>query len=332
MSSDEKEKLFNELQDRLTLRDTALVPALPPKIAIEINNSCNHRCYFCPNPIMERQRAVMGDEMLFRIMGEASEAGIRELSFYSTGEPFLHKQLPRFVGKAKEMGFNYVFLSTNGGSAVSGKILPVLDAGLDSLKFSINAGDRETYMKTHGRDDFDEVMRNLESVAEYRAKAGRRIKLFVSFVETQYNKHSFASLKERVAPLVDEVLCYPFVVIGTPLKPGNDKSPDLPQVGYADVDTTQSLNQLRFELPCYQLWNYLNVSLEGYLLACCSDFNNDLVVGNLRQTSLLQAWHSPEFQAFRQRHLNHDIANTLCEACVKQKMVPFQPINTHLMD
>ncbi len=325
--------LSDEIQKRFDIESHDLAPPLPGKISIEINNSCNHMCFFCPNPTMTRTRAVMKSDLAYKVMEDAAANSIREISFYSTGEPFLNKQLPDYIKAAKELGFTYVYLSSNGGRPVSARLEAALDAGLDSIKFSVNAGDRETYELVHGHDDFEEVMRNIERCAEYRRTKNPKLKLFISFVETEQNKHTFETLKERVGSLVDEVVNYPFIVIGTPLHKSADRNgTPRPYVGYEDVDKSIPLNRQRTALPCYQLWSYLNVTLEGYLLACCSDFNADLVVGNLNQQSLLDAWHSDEFKELRQRHIDRKIKGTLCEGCILQKERPYEPINTHLMN
>lgn len=316
---------------RLDVERPNVTPPLPDKLSIEINNSCNHKCYFCQNPIMTRQRTVMDDAMVYRLIQEAYDAGIRTISFYSGGEPFLNRSLPDYVKRAKDSGYGYIYLSSNGGRVVSPRFEAVLAAGLDSLKFSINAGDRETYLAVHGLDEFEDVIRNVEFCAEYRARTGKPGKLFVTFVETALNRDSFPALKERVEHLVDEVVMYPFVVIGTPLDRRAAAAKGRPEIGYEDTIRTDEWNQKRLKLPCYQLWSYLNVTVEGYLSACCSDYNDDLVVGNLHRSSLLDAWHSPEFQALRQRHLEQRVEGTLCDGCIVQRDRPYQPLNPHLM-
>lgn len=275
---------------------------------------------------MLRDRRVMNDELAKRITKEAHNAGIRQISFYSGGEPFLNKALPTYVSLAKSLGYDYCYLSTNGGKAVTGKILPVLQAGVDSIKFSINAGTKDSYKAVHGRDEFEDVISNLELTANYRAKHRPTMKLYVSFVDTDLSRDTFDDLKSRISHLVDEVVRYPFVVIGTPLR----QIPSRPFIDYTRTDRKENWNQQRLRLPCYQLWNYLNVTAEGYLSACCSDYNNDLVVGNLHTSSLLEAWHSKEFQALRQQHIDRSIRGTLCEGCIAQKDRPYKPINMHL--
>ena len=334
MSSDTETQdgfITTQVRQRLDVARLGPAPPMPEKIGIEINNSCNHKCYFCQNPVMQRQRAVMDDDLVYRVIAEAYESGVRTISFFSGGEPFLNVQLPNYVRRAKETGFDYIYLSTNGGRVVAPRLLPVLDAGLNSLKFSVNAGTREMYKAVHGLDEFDDVVKNIELCAEHRARTGRPEKLFVSFVETEMNRETLPDLRDRVGHLVDEIVVYPFVVIGTPLDRRISRERGRPEIGYEDTDKSRDWNQRRLKLPCYQPWSYLNVTVEGYLSACCSDYNDDLVVGNLHDMSLQDAWHSKEFQELRQSHLDGRVEGTLCDGCIAQADRPFSALNPHLM-
>lgn len=50
-----------------------------------------------------------------------------------------------------------MYLTSNGSLATPERIRAVIDAGLDSLKFSVNAPQRKLYAFIHGHDDFDKV-------------------------------------------------------------------------------------------------------------------------------------------------------------------------------
>lgn len=332
MSQDSKPAaLRDQIQQRFSVEKDSLTPPLPEKISIEVNNSCNHRCFFCQNPTMERTRRVMDPDLVYRVLDEAHAAGVRTASFFSGGEPFLNKHMADFVRHAKTKGFNYVYLSSNGGKATKGKIVPVLEAGLDSLKFSVNAGTRDSYKVVHGLDEFDEVMASIEEVLAWRAVHRPTMKVFVSFVATPLNQADFPLLEARFKGRVNEVIRYPFAVVGTPVtRRADPDGTERPHVGYEDVDGGDDINQNRLSLPCYQLWGYLNVTVEGYLSACCSDYNNDLIVGSLHGSSLVEAWHSPEFQRLRQEHKDGHVAGTLCDGCINRCDRPYEPINTHL--
>ena len=50
--------------------------------------------------------------------------------------------------------------------------------------------------------------------------------------------------------------------------------------------------------------------------ACCCDHDQRLYMGDLKEVSLLAAWHSERFVAPRQHHLDGDVTNTVCQGCI----------------
>ena len=285
----------------------AEAPPLPRNMMVELSNACNHACAFCPNPFMERPRGRIERELLLRVMREAADGGVRELGFYTTGEPFIHKDLPAFTRAAKEAGFAYVYISTNGALATPERARAVIDAGMDSIKFSINAGSRETYREIHGQDEFDLVLGNLQFMAGYRRERGLPLKLYATCVVTQPMEHEIGRLRELLEPLVDEIAfdgCMPLAW------------PDPSAPGAARI--------------CPMPFNRLHVTCEGYLTLCCVDFENYLAVADLNAVPLVQAWNSPAFRDMRRRHLAGDLAGSMCGRCWQGDRTPVKPLNDAL--
>ena len=147
-----------ELKDRVALKKadrTELYCLEPPfprtNFLIETSNACNHRCIFCAYTKMTRKIGKIKPEFVYDILQQAYDLGTREVGFYATGEPFLVPELPDYIAKAKEIGYEYTYLTTNGALATPERVHAVIGAGLDSIKFSINAPDRRTYafINTH---------------------------------------------------------------------------------------------------------------------------------------------------------------------------------------
>jgi molybdenum cofactor biosynthesis enzyme MoaA len=112
--------------------------ALPKNMMVELSNACNHACIFCTNPHMTRKAKRINSDLLYRVMQQARQEGVEEIGFYTTGDPFIHKDLDKFTRRAKELGFRYIYISTNGALATPERAKSVIDAGMDSIKFSIN--------------------------------------------------------------------------------------------------------------------------------------------------------------------------------------------------
>ena len=179
-------------------------PPVPKNMLFDLTNGCNHACYFCNNPHQQRKISRMPKDLGFRIMKEAVEAGVEEIGFYNTGDPFVSTDLEDFVAEAKRLGYRYIYLTTNGALATAERAKRVIDSGLDSIKFSINAGSKETYLAVHGKDDWDKVITNLKWISDYKNRANQPLYLAISYVQTQITQNEAEDFKKKFEDFVDE--------------------------------------------------------------------------------------------------------------------------------
>jgi len=151
-------------------------------------------------------------EFLKRILYEAYDMGVRRIGLYTIGEMFLCKDVVLCIKNAKEAGFEYIYADTNGALADRTNLEAVIKAGLDSIKFSINAGRRETYKNIHGLDKFETVLENLRTCYELKQYINRDFKIMVSFVVTKENEEEIEMLHDIVKPYIDKYLVHPISV------------------------------------------------------------------------------------------------------------------------
>jgi len=284
-------------------------PPIPRQIQIETTNICNHACDFCAYPDMVRPKTVMKPELFRRLVKEAFDLGAREIGLFAGAEPLTCKSLEEFVSYCKDVGYEYMYISTNGALATQDRFKRLLDAGLSSIKFSINAGTAETYQRVHGKDDLHKVLANVRYVSEYRKTLGRSIYLGVSFVATPATAADFEALKSLVSPYVEEIVYYE----------ANNQSgqkDDLPLPPFKD---------------CVLPFNKLHISAEGYIKACCNDYDNQLAIEDLNKAGIREAWLSERFRALRRRHMTDDLDGTLCGKCVRNSRVPVAALNPELL-
>ena len=163
------EKIIDRKKNAVTFKAIEL-PPFPEEIFLDLTSFCNHACVFCSNPLIKHKK-TMNHNMALRVIKEAYDCGARELGMYATGDSFMVKNLHEYVEYAKkEIGYDYIFITTNGALASPERVQPVLDAGLDSIKFSINAATKESYKIIHGYDDFEKVLANVRSIKEWKEK------------------------------------------------------------------------------------------------------------------------------------------------------------------
>lgn len=287
---------------------------------VELSNACNHACIFCTNTHMQRKIGRINSDFLIHAMQEAYSLGVREIGFYTTGDPFIHKDLEKFTRQASEIGFDYIYISTNGALATPERAKAVIDAGMNSIKFSVNAGSRETYQLIHGRDDWDLVLENIRFISGYRKTARPDLKLFATCVVTRQNEHEQARLADLMTPLVDDML---FIDCG-------NQSGQMVAANTLLSPLEGSMNNPTGTGICPLPFNRLHLTCEGFLTLCCVDYQNYLAVADLNAMSLKDAWYSTDFIHMRQRHLDQQLDNTLCGNCWQNCTNPIAPIKEEL--
>ena len=160
-----KNNYWQKRSKELFVKDkTERLKKIPKNALVELTNACNHACVFCYNPEMKRSISAVNIETYKSFISKGVEEGLEEVGLYSTGGPFMTKNLHEFVNVAKNNGIKRVYITSNGALASIDKVKKSIDVGLDSIKFSINAGSRETYKIIHGHDDFDTVIKNLKNI------------------------------------------------------------------------------------------------------------------------------------------------------------------------
>ena len=281
------------------------IAAVPAKIMFELVNSCNHRCIFCSNRVMKRKTGYMDIELYKDIAIQAHEAGVKEIALYTTGESLLHPKIVDFVSKAKKINFSYIYLSTNGVLLDTRMSEALLRTGLDSLRFSINAGTRESYKQIHGKDDFDLVLSNLREYDRIRKKLNSSALLSVSCVLTNRTVHEKKILEDLVKPYVDAVKWTEVRIQG-----GNM----LKIIRELSVKRDDERTRLK---PCGLLWNGMHVDYKGNMTLCCVDFNGEMLVGSIKERGLLNCWNGSEMREYRRLHLSKSLdGNSLCYRCL----------------
>ena len=286
----------------------------PMKLMLELTNICNHRCVFCANSRMTRPKGCISLTLAERVIAQAAEMGVKELSLVATGEPFASPDIDMVIRLAKKYKFTYVYATTNGGLATTEKLKSAIEAGLDSLQFSFNAGTRDSYLRIHGHDDFEKVIRRIEEIAQYRRTSGKNFLLGISFIVTKDNREEKPLVEKLFADIVDDIA---FREEGNQAghHVQNNKTWVAGRGGGTDPGE-----------KCYLPFTTANVTYEGYLTMCCVDFQNYLVVADLNVTSLFDAWNSAQMQSGRKKLIEQKTEGTLCHRCLTGKQQSVEPL------
>lgn len=292
----------------------------PKSVKIELTGRCNYRCGFCALRTREEQPKADMDFGLFqRITQEMRDAGVEEIGVFYLGESLMNPPLlVKAISHCKAIGFPYVFLTTNGSLLTPHWAYEVMHAGLDSLKFSINAADREQFKAVMGVKPalYERALVNLAAARKVRDVHGFKCGIYAGSIKFDDEQQVAMEklVNERVLPHVDEHYWLPLYSMGAQ---ANEREAEL---GYRPTAGNQGrLGALRQPLPCWSAFTEGHVRSDGGLSLCCFDADGRFVVGDLTKQSFMTAWNSQEFQRVRAAHLRGDVTGTVCEDCVAYK-------------
>lgn len=314
-----------DLQERVRLKTairTELYSITPPfpktNFLMELSNACNHACIFCAHQKMQRKVKRIDKNLAFNVLQQAYDLGTREVGFYATGEPFIVNDLSDYIKKAKEIGYTYVYLTSNGALATPERIREVIDAGLDSIKFSINAPERKLYEFIHGKDDFDTVVEHLKYLHKYRIDSKKNFKIYVTGILTKYTENMQSEYHRLFDHLCDQVV-FKYVY---------NQGGYMPEIErylrcFSDKEPLRRCN-----LP----FDAISVTSEGYLSVENADYENMLIVGDLNKVSLKEAWYGEKMKALRKKFLDCKLEGTICDGCVNRCQKPALPLSPELSE
>lgn len=253
---------------------------------IETTNHCNFQCTFCPNPRQKRALGYM-DETLFRkIVPQAVAAGFRTLDLRNFGEPLLDKRLVERVAFARESGFTYILIITNGLGLNAKRLDALATAGMAQIVLSLSP--KREFMETRPGTNVEKLWRDLASLKD----SPHKHIVGVDYIRTG------ASTPEEEAELkafLDDT--------GIPLRM------EVALHNWAS-GTIQGLSRHL----CHRLWTSFTVLWDGRVSLCCLDYEGEVELGDLNRQSVADVLNGPIYCEIRRRHLRGEFLRK-CAGC-----------------
>jgi len=196
----------------LSLIRSRSLSGLPLYVDVHPTTRCNLECRWCVNKTNKDTAAseTMNDVNIPMYLTKLLEPRPNSPSYspkrihFCGGEPLLRRSVVlagiRFL-EGKDIA---VSLVTNGTLLIQEVRLAVL--GVESLQVSIDAQDRETYARLKRGDYFEQVLRNLEALANLRSKSNSSLRLVVNYVLCRDNINALHPFLTRLSNIgVDKI-------------------------------------------------------------------------------------------------------------------------------
>lgn len=292
----------------VAVRDAIAPP--PRSCKIEITSRCPYRCTFCSKSLSTTEDGEMDRALYSRLLREMRDFGVVEIAPFFIGESFQCGWLPEAIKEAKDVGFDYVFLTTNGATATAPKVQACMDAGLDSLKFSINFYSEEQFETVAQVSPrfWRKAIENLKQARHIRDDGGYQCQIYASSIAFDGEQG------ERMRDVIEEISSYCDETYKLPLFGMNGASKAAGMKPGAG--NPGRLDMMRDPLPCWSVWQ-AHIDRHGRLIACCfgDTPDNKHVVADLTKVSFREGWNSEAFKELRRAHLAKDVSKTACAEC-----------------
>ena len=324
---------------------SAVAEAPPVCLYLEVTNRCNLLCDTCPRTFEELEPpADMSWSLFTRIVDQVPN--IARVVLHGVGEPMLVRDLPRMIRYLKDRG-TYVLFNTNGTLLNPKKFQGLVDTGLDELRVSLDAADRESYLRVRGKDFFNRIVRDVGKFTAFQRGIGvttPRVSLWLTGLkETVDQLPDFVRLSAKMGVTEVHLQRLVFDAAGYGLaRPEFSLFEQTREDETAAIDAAQalglelgvtldasgatepglSLKRQADDKPwatCRRAWSLMYFTAHGRALPCCiAPFSargyENYTLGDATQDTLKEIWNSPLYKDFRTDLLG-DAPPTPCQNC-----------------
>ena len=288
----------------------SIIPVPPRNINVELTNICNQKCLFCATGLKtnDRPQGMMTFETFKNILKFSYPK--TNIQFAGYGEPFLHKELEKFLTYINQLGLNSVEINTNLVALNEDRIRGLLDYPFRRLTISLDGMSKDTFEAYKGVDQFNIAIRNIEILAdEARKRGGVKQELVVQMVITQVNSDDAEKFKNYIKKLG---LIPNVKTLNTRISYASEESKERFEV----PGKSRYQSQNGFSRKCHWMWGGMMVFWNGDTTICCQDPTGLETFGNVNEKNVVELLNFDSRKVdFRQRYYDDPAQIDLCKGC-----------------
>jgi radical SAM protein with 4Fe4S-binding SPASM domain len=207
------------------------------------------------------------------------------LVLHGYGEPLLDKQIVERVQYLTDRDIPSYF-SCNPWNITINLGERLFEAGLNYIKFSTDSSDDFSVKQIRGKQaNFSESYRKILQLLDIKKEKGYKTKIVITMLNLNKpnQKEDYKKLYEKF----EGKNVYVYL-----------KSQD--QLWYEETGAkTQSIHWLE---PCQFPWSSMTIKSDGSAVQCVEDYNNEIILGNANQNSLIEIWNGEKYRKLREEH------------------------------
>jgi len=269
------------------------------KIYIEITNSCNLNCKFCPET--NRKKEFMNLENFEEIIKKIHKH-TKLVCLHVKGEPLLHNNLENIL-KVLEKYNLQTNITTNGTLIKENLEILRNSKAVRQINFSVHSiMQNDRLDKQYLKDIFESVEELEDIMISYRLWNLQNIKdndinnKIIKEIEKHYNiqnlkqqlmQNKFLKVKENVFINQDTEFIWP------------------------NINNENIIEKGR----CLALKEQIAILVDGTVVPCCLDNNGDIPLGNILEETMEDILNKPKCITIKKNFENGIITYNLCKTC-----------------
>ncbi len=231
----------------------------------------------------------MDFDLYTKIVDDMSGNNVFAMNMNVLGEPLIHKRINDMVKYAKQKGIIDVFFHTNAVLLNEKASRALIESGLDRLVISFDSPYKEKYEAVRINAKYDQVLKNVIRFNQIRSEMGSVGPLTrLNFIKLPgVTEQEITDVIELFKPHIDSIGLLDYVE------------------GDNDVRQTIEVEEgYKSKFVCSQVLTRLTVYDDGSVLPCCSDYDDELILGNLATQSIQEIWNCDKLNEIRQLHFS----------------------------
>jgi radical SAM protein with 4Fe4S-binding SPASM domain len=308
----DKKYIFNCFEDARSKND-------PVIYNIETTNACNMRCKMCPRTtMMTRSVVALKQEEFKSIIKQIrpftnkewrnwedfvqKNYGIKPddmsenhfflyiipkvIQLHGYGDPLLDKNMAENLKMLTENGF-YSYFSCNPANIDIDRSVEMMENGLSYIKYSIESVDDDVHKEIRGSaSNFDKSYEKILKLLEIKKERGFKTVFVITMLDLGRFNQEQEFKKLNKAFEARDVYIYL-------------KSQDQQWYENKDIGT----KSIHWSEICQHPWMSMTIKSNGEVAMCMEDFDNEIVLGDIKNDTLSDIWNGQKYREFREAHL-----------------------------
>ena len=269
---------------------------------LDTTNICQLKCPLCHTGLgnVNRQKGTMHFDLFKKTVDEIKDYCIW-LSLYSWGEPFLNKEIDRYVAYAHDANIATIISSNLNKPLTPDMAERLVKSGLDVLIVSLDGTTQDVYEVYRVGGHLDWVLNNIKLIVQKKEELGSK----TPYIEWQYivmrqNEHQVDDAQRLAKELGVDGIVFKEVDF-----PHGEEDTELAE-RWLPASVSAPRRESPFEKPyheggarCWRLWRSGVVNWDGGYAPCCylTDASDDF--GEVNTQSIKEIWNNEQYVTAR---------------------------------